>query len=166
MPRYSSNQIGTIGEWIAAVGISRAVEREFRRPLFRAAILGEKHPLADFLVDVLDDGGQAAGFFLVQVKSTFSSSPRTRRASLAIPESTNRALAHFPVPTYLLGVELGTRSIFLAGIAPKQEIRGGATIGRRYPLSDDDVLVGLYREVSAFWDNCRPLLPRSRFLND
>lgn len=116
--KSSTNSVGGFGENLAAVHLSRPVRANYQRPLFRPAHLGEKYPVVDFIVDVLDPSENSIGFFFVQVKSTSKAKAKSRTLALDIELEKFNKLAGIPVPTFLIGVDTQTEHAFLIA-APK-----------------------------------------------
>ena len=112
MIRLTSEQIGDLGELLAAVNLSRPVRGRYNRPLFRPIHLGAKYPTADFIVDVLAADAHPSGFFFVQVRSTDQSSSAGRLPVKVDRVRFNR-LARLPAPGYLVGVDLKAESCHL-----------------------------------------------------
>jgi hypothetical protein len=55
MVSMTSDQIGRLAELIAATALTRSVKGRYHRLLFRLTALGDKYPLVDYLVDVVDE---------------------------------------------------------------------------------------------------------------
>jgi len=148
--RISTDQIGDLGELLAAIALSRPVLGRYKRPLFRATHLGGKYPAADFLVDVLGPDNQCRGFFFIQVKSTRKRSGASRRR---LPITADRAkfeqFARLPAPTYLIGVDLTTEICYIvAALKPGGVV---SSITTKVSLSEEHFRIQLYREVRAHW---------------
>jgi hypothetical protein len=162
MARLSQDQIGDLGELLAAAALSRPVGGRFNRPLFRATALGGKYPTADFLVDLLAPNGSASGFFLAQIKATAAETDSRKRLPITIPIRKFNALVRLPVPTFLIGVDLRSERSYLVAAARKRQrpVSGAAKV---YCLSDDSVRIDLYKEVQSFWNAAKRIPRQTRF---
>jgi Domain of unknown function (DUF4365) len=163
----STNAIGDFGELLAATFLSRPVRGKYRRPLFKPTHLGEKYPVVDFIVDVLDPTENSIGFFFVQVKSTSAACALSRTLRLDVELEKYNKLAAIPVPTFLIGVDTQNESAFMIA-APKAVLRTFSSITKKHDLADDDVRVGLYKEVAEYWRKNRSHLikARTQFTNE
>lgn len=117
-------------------------------PLFRPAQLGEKWPVADFAVELLNQPGH---FFLVQVKATQKAvTPRGHRLPLDVKADRIRLLLGSPIPAYLVAVHEPSERAFLAAPRLVRRIRDVTTA---FPLNDLKVRLDLHEEVGNFWSN-------------
>lgn len=112
--------------------------------------MGDKYPGIDFMVDVLEVGGARRGFFFVQVKGTTRSTDAGKRLPIAIPLARYNHLATFPVPTYLVGVDVRSASSYIVA-AHRPRDSGVYSITRAYPLASDSTRIALHEEVASFW---------------
>lgn len=156
MPRtrkMSTDWIGERGELLTRVEFLRPVRKGFDRPLFRGNFLGEKYPVADLLVDLLDERERCMGFFYAQVKSTADAQAgRRKRLPVACPARKYNSLVALPVPTYLVGVDVVSERVYLLA-ANRPRRRDIASMVKLHDLSDDDVKRILYEDVLAYWKN-------------
>jgi hypothetical protein len=53
MAKMTNDHLGRLAEKMTEVELLLPVAKPFDRPLFRPVALGDKHPTADFLVEVL-----------------------------------------------------------------------------------------------------------------
>ena len=117
--QLTTDQIGDLGELLAAIALSRPVLGRYKRPLFKPTHLGGKYPAADFLVDVLTSDHHFAGFFFVQVKSTRKAGgPRRSRLPVTVGREKLNPLARLPAPAYLIGVDLTTERSYIVSASP------------------------------------------------
>ena len=145
----TTDQIGEVGELLAALALSRPVLGRYGRALFRPTHLGGKYPVADFLVDALSPSGDSVGVFFVQVKSTTKPGSSRRLPAKATAVALDR-LGRLPIPAYVVGVDLVAAEAYIAaGFGPSPARPHGIT--RRFPLSSDAVRIELYREVTSHW---------------
>ena len=164
MAQLSQDQIGDLGELLAAAALSRPVGGRFNRPLFRATSLGGKYPTVDFLVDLLAPDGTAAGFFLAQIKATYAEARTRKKLPVSVPARKFNHLVQFPVPTYLIGVDLRSETSYLAA-AHRKRRRRVSSIAKVYSLSNDSVRIDLYKEVRFFWNAAKRIPQQTRFGN-
>lgn len=110
--------------------------------------LGEKNPTIDFYVEL---SGESPGraYFLAQVKSTRRGYTAGGRLKLPVGRDNLRALAAYPAPTYLVGVDEAAERAYLLSAS-------GASGGGWNSMCTDHeltprVLARLWDEVNAFW---------------
>jgi hypothetical protein len=157
----STNAIGEFGEGLVRTSFSRPVRSIYRRPLFRVAGLGDKFPIADFLVEVLDGNEDSLGFFFVQAKSTSTSKPTSKRLKLKIDLVKFNKLAATPAPTFLVGVDIMAEKVFLIA-APKPKKKKIYSITKSFDLIDDSVRINLYNEVVGYWRKTKAKLNKRK----
>jgi hypothetical protein len=165
--KASTNAIGDFGETLAQAHFSRPVRGAYRRPLFRASHLGEKYPVVDFIVDILDANEDSLGFFFVQVKATKSAKSKAKTLALQIEKTKYNKLAQIPAPTFLVGVDIVAEEVYLV-CAPKPAKRAFSSICKKHDLKDDGVRVALYKEVRDYWKKHSPALNqiKTQFKNE
>lgn len=165
--KASTNAVGDFGEILAQAHFSRPVRGKYQRPLFRASHLGEKYPVVDFIVDILDRDESSLGFFFVQVKATNAAKPKAKTLSLQIELPKYNRLARIPAPTFLVGVDINAEKVYLVG-ACKPEKKSFSSICKKFDLKDDDVRVALYKEVKEYWKKHSPRLNqiKTKFKNE
>jgi len=151
MVQLTTDQIGDLGELIAAAALSRPVLGKYKRPLFKATHLGGKYKAVDFVVDVLGPNANSLGIFFVQVKSTFAHVKHARsRLPVKVDLQKHNCMVRLPIPTYLIGVELRTeRAYIVSAFAPRQTQISSIT--RDYPLDCDQTRIKLYAELKSHW---------------
>lgn len=153
----STNAIGDFGEILAQAHFSRPVRGAYQRPLFRASHLGEKYPVVDFIVDILDPNENSLGFFFVQVKATNAAKPKAKNLPLQIELTKYNRLAQIPAPTFIVGVDIDAEEVYLV-CAPKPAKKSISSICKKYDLKDDGIRVALYKEVKDYWKKHSPAL--------
>jgi hypothetical protein len=156
------DQIGRVGELVVELTFNRLVGASYNRCLFRPNFLGEKYPTVDFFVDVLDDQGDAAGFFFAQVRSTMQAATSGSRLSINVDVAAYNRLVALPIPTYLIGVD-GVREAAYVVAAFKRRTTGVSGITTAFNLTHDAVKVSLYEEVCRFWRQSAKLEFQSEF---
>ena len=107
----STNIIGDIGEMEVST-------RLMETGLFIVFLLGGKVPAFDLLIEIVPDANaqESPYQFLIQVKSTDEANPytkRTHRIKTPVPGKRLKALVNRPLPTYVAGVDLNTRDIYI-----------------------------------------------------
>ena len=158
--RPDTDLLGQRGEAIFTAQITKF---HGQQPLFRPAFLGEKWPSADYLVE-LTGGSNPRGFFLVQVKTTKRKLPiGATRLRVAVDLEKLRALAAYPVPTYVVGVHEQTVQLFvISANAPR--LRAVSSISSAYPLNARN-RQALWKEVRDFWRGKPVTRGLSKFLD-
>lgn len=163
MAKLSKDQIGDLGELLAAADLSRPVAGRFGRPLFRATSLGGKYPTVDFLVDLLADDDSTVGFFLAQVKATnLVAAPSRKRLPVTMPKGKLNELARLPVPAYLIGVDIRSETSYLVAVQ-RMRREPVSSITKAYNMAVDSVKIGLYEEVLSFWNAVKNVSFPTRF---
>ena len=159
------DQVGRLGEKLVEAALSRSVRGRFNRPLFRVVHLGEKYPIADLLVSVLNSKDFPTCFFLVQIRST-DKGPLAHEDPLGvrIPEKKLRQLAKLPMPTYLVAVDIRREQSFIVS-AWRGKKGGIKKVLRRFDLSKESIRIELYNEVMEFWKKAALAKRKSRFTN-
>lgn len=155
--KASTNAVGDFGEILAQAHFSRPVRGKYRRPLFRASHLGEKYPVVDFIVDILDPNEDSLGFFFVQVKATNAAKPKAKTLAVKIELPKYNRLAQIPAPTFLVGVDVDAEQVYLV-CAARTEKKAFSSICKKFDLKDDNVRVALYNEVKEYWKKHSPRL--------
>ena len=144
----SSNEVGARGEWICLLKLTSFHEDA---QLFRPVFLGDKWPSADVLAEVVEPTpGGRRGFFLAQVKTSREGyQPNGRLKISGTAREKVAALAAYPVPTYILGVDEPHARVYI--VAVQGNFAGMSSISHEYELTRER-LVALRDEVHAFWD--------------
>lgn len=153
-----SDGVGARGEGICQLKLTRFVGDA---PLFQAAFLGDKFPRADVLVEVVapTPRGRRAYFF-AQVKTSRRGYTDNGRLKIGAAREDLAALAMYPGPRYLLGVdEPGERAYI---VAVQGDHGGASSLSTAHELTPE-TLVSLRDEVQAFWDSLSLTAWRSRF---
>lgn len=162
---FPADLIGNLGEWIAAVVFTHPVDDGYGRPLFRPVFLGEKYPTADLLVDILDERGQAIGFFFVQVRARMESSGPLGRLPIKLGLERYERLHRLPIPAYVVGVEIEQERAYIVA-AFKRRSTGISSITTAFSLRNDAVRIRLYEEVREFWQRRKKPKIRTGFNDD
>ena len=118
-------------------------------PIFAAQFLGEKSPLVDFLV-VLLDAGAVKPFFFVQVKTTRAGyTIKERRLRVKVKQEHVAGLALYPAPTYIVGIDDKTEEGFVIS-ANGVNLTSLSSITTAYPLDEANRQM-LWDEVRTYW---------------
>lgn len=144
------DQIGHIAEAAADADLSYPVSSPRERVIFKPTYLGDKYPVVDFLVDILAPDSRPIGYFFAQVKGTTRTLSAARLPITVSADGFNRLVA-VPAPTYLIGVDVRSRSTYLVA-AHTRRGRAVSSITRGFPLGHDAVKLALYEEVAEFWE--------------
>jgi hypothetical protein len=148
---FVSNVTGQRGELNVAESLMRDLNG---RPRFSVKFLGEKSPLFDYVVNLLDDKETEIGaYFMVQVKATKKADPEksipARFSAEEVEQSVNRK-----IPVYLMAVDQTggrNREIFFLAIDAQRK-KGVSSVARVHDLDCDVTLQMLYDEVVAYHD--------------
>ena len=100
----TQNAIGDRGESIFTTRITQY-------NLFKVYFLGEKAPIVDFLLEILDE--QHPYYFMVQVKSTELGYNKDGKLKAVVPNDKYVKLVERLVPTYVAGVDVSTETVYL-----------------------------------------------------
>ena len=98
------NAIGDRGETIFNTRITEG-------NMFKVYFLGEKAPIVDFLLEILDE--DKPYYFMVQVKSTEQGLDRKGFLKAKVPQDKLKKLVRRLVPTYVSGVDIKTETVYL-----------------------------------------------------
>lgn len=116
------NVVGDVGEMEVSV-------RLMESGLFIVFLLGGKVPAFDLLAEILPNKKEKPYQFLIQVKSTDESSPytvREHRLITPVPKAKLNELIDRPLPTYVAGVDLSTKDIYLVPAFDRKAGYGGS----------------------------------------
>lgn len=103
----SSNIIGDIGENTVALRLSKF-------GIFKVYFLGEKAPIEDFLLEILDENHPY--HCLIQVKAVGRGEKYNKSGNMntPVPTSKLKKLIERPLPTYVAGADIEDEVIFIA----------------------------------------------------
>jgi len=142
-----SDAIGRRGEAILFVLMTEFHSR--KGPIFRPHFLGEKWPVADYLVE-LERAGSQIPYFFVQVKTTREGyTKRHHRLKVRVCAKRVAALAAYPAPTYIVGVDEVKEVGYI--VSANGERRGHmSSLSTCFPINRPNRR-SLWNEVRAFW---------------
>jgi hypothetical protein len=151
----SNDRIGNHGEFVFQALISRRCRSRF---YFHPIHLGEKHPITDMVVELLDTTGIHAMFY-VQVKSTslgYTGIAPDEMLRIEVSSTDIERLKKYPVPTYVAGIDIVNGRGFLGGIV--ESTYGGINgLPTRHPINCKNI-GRLWEEVNAYWNgDSRPI---------
>lgn len=138
------NALGERGELIVHV---RLAAFHGAAPLFRSARLGDKWPVADFAVELIDRPGC---FALVQAKSTRAGADARGRLPVTVGHGALAALTSAPVPTYIVGVDEPNEEAYIVAAHGPVEA-GVSSVPTLHPLSDPGTRRSLRDDLMRFW---------------
>jgi hypothetical protein len=140
--QIDTNAIGDRGELIFQLSVTAF---HGKQPLFRPRDLGQKWPIADFVIEL---EGKPGFFFLVQVKTTRKPITPKKRLPVKLAKNLVGLLIASPIPAYLMAVHEPSRETFV--VAPRR-LKNITNIATTFPLNDPMVRLNLHREVDSFW---------------
>src|SRR5215831_13945251 len=120
-----TNSIGIRGEALVTLALTDPVAGKI---IFRPAFLGDKWPLADLIVELIDSPIPGA-FFMVQSKATTLgyTKQQPQRVRVAIPKRKVVGFSAFKVPTYVVGVNSNDKRAYLVStLGPK--LKGASSL--------------------------------------
>ena len=136
-----NNEQGVLGETIFNIAVSRGY-------LFRPRALGEKWPVSDFYVELVDFSQHY--HFFVQVKSTTRGLDREGNLTITADKEKVNRLSQYHAPTYIAGVDILTEEVFLMTINAPLE-NNLTKMPTTFKLADSNLEV-LFDEVKDFWN--------------
>jgi hypothetical protein len=136
------NAIGDKGENIFNLEISTDYT-------FRPRHLGEKWPSSDFYVELI--GPKENFYFIVQVKSTSQGLDGGNNLKIQASAAKLRKLSNYYCPTYLAGVDVNTREVYLVPIN-KSKRKNLTKLSTTFHLNKQNRKL-LYKDVKNFWSN-------------
>ena len=117
--------------------------------LFSPAHLGDKWPMADFVVE-LRNARPITPFFFVQVKATrLGYTRRANRLKVQVAQTSVLGLVSYPAPTYLVGIDDIDEKGYLVSVN-SVNLTSLSSLSTAFPI---DALnrQQLWNEVQAYW---------------
>lgn len=142
------DSIGQRGESIFYVIITRLYERSF--PLFQPQFLGDKWPVADFIVELTNYSGKIIPYFFVQVKTTRKGyTQKENRLKIKISKDNTNKLSSYPAPTYIVGIDEIQETGYIISASGEHQT-DLTSLSTQFPLNKEiqDIL---WQEVVNFW---------------
>jgi len=156
-----TNELGQRGENLFYVLITKPYGRE--KPIFRPQFLGDKWPVVDFIVELIDTGS-IVPYFFVQVKTTHSGyTKRGNRLKASIDGEDMRRLALYPAPTYIVGIDEIKEEGYIIS-ANGEWLKGMSSLPTAFPLNKT-IQELLWKEVKDYWKKVR-IRPRVSYFID
>jgi hypothetical protein len=156
-----TNELGQRGEALFYVLITKSYGRA--RPIFRPQFLGDKWPLVDFIVELVD-AGKITPYFFVQVKTTRDGyTQRNNRLKVKVNGEDMRRLASYPAPTYIIGIDEIMEVGYIVS-ANGEWMNSIPNMSIDFPINkiNQDQL---WDEVNSFWAKSKMLNRSSRFID-
>ncbi len=147
-----NNEQGVLGETIFNVAISRGY-------LFRPKALGEKWPVSDFYVELINFAKHY--HFFVQVKSSARGLDADGNLPISVDKHKVERLSQYHAPTYVAGVDVVNERVFMAGVN-KPPYNSISKLPTTFELVDENLAV-LFNEVKSFWDSLGMEVHKSTF---
>lgn len=142
-----SNELGQRGESLFSTMITRFYGRD--KPRFRPYFLGDKWPLVDFVVELLD-AGEITPYFFAQVKTTRGGyTVRDGRLRVSVRQADMRKLALYPAPTYVVGIDDIREEGYIVS-ANGEWLRRLPSFPTEFPINEANQDI-LWEEVRGFW---------------
>lgn len=104
MAKKNNNHIGLRGE---SIFMTRITEFD----LIEGFFLGDKAPIVDFYMDIID--GDESYQFLIQVKSTTLGYDGNGNLRVSVPEKKYKKLQKKKLPTYVAGVDVNNEVVYI-----------------------------------------------------
>lgn len=107
MPIITTNVVGGAGENLTALRLEKD-------GFFKVYFLGEKAPIEDFLLEILDE--EHPYHCLLQVKSTGMENRYCKNGNIIthVPKDKLLKLIRRPLPTYVVGADIEDEVVFIA----------------------------------------------------
>lgn len=154
----SSNQIGTSGENLVVAMLSYY-------PFFHVYFLDGKAPVEDIFVELSDK--ETPYPFLVQVKSTTHGVDSQGALHASLTDAKKNELIKRPLPTYLVGVDLDTRDMYICSVFQRKQSFSKIRSRRVVNISDSDGIIRemslLKNDVVSFWKKTNVCRKKKQF---
>lgn len=161
MPLSKKDHLGRRGESIAFVRLTE-VCRDSDLPYFVPHFLGDKCPLFDALVELVDADG-ATPFFFAQVKATREGYNNKGRLKVGVPKEDVIGLSRYPAPTYVIGIDERQEKAFVVAVlsSMNQQL---SSLNTGHELNCTTLQL-LWDEVRSYWGGKDMVRKQSRFTN-
>lgn len=148
MPNLS-NIIGDHGESIFNTRVSKG-------DMFKVYFLGEKAPIVDFLLEILDPA--TPYYFMVQVKSTtLGYDATTGNLKAPVPVGKLQKLIARKIPTYVAGVDVNDEKVYICPAFDPAITYSSIPIAHELslqnPILTQQTLDLLKQDVIRFWSD-------------
>ena len=150
MPVPTSNVIGGAGENLTALRLEKD-------GYFKVYFLGEKAPIEDFLLEILDE--EHPYQCILQVKSTSMTSRYLQNGSIStpVPKDKLKKLVHRPLPTYVVGADVEDEVVYIAPAFKENDEY--PSIPTRFKLDNNNIalrktnLEKLRNDIIRYWED-------------
>lgn len=147
--KWMKDALGQRGEAIFTVLITKFDSDS--GPIFKPQFLGDKWPNVDFIVELAGVTGSVIPYFFVQVKTTRQGrTQKDRRLKVSISKRQVAALAAYPAPTYIVGIDEVREEAFIVS-ANTQNLGALSSLSTQWPI-DRQSREALWHEVHDFWN--------------
>jgi hypothetical protein len=158
----AADDVGERGQWLFCLLMTQICPGR-KEPYFRPALLGDKYPTFDSLVELV--GSEAPYFFLVQVKATrqgYRQGKGTKHLRVNVDRADVQRMVASPIPAYVVGIDIPQGVGYLLSMnAPRKAGLGG--LPARH-LLDRGNLLRLWQEVRDFWAGRKKVTAPSHFV--
>ncbi|NEP12601.1 MAG: DUF4365 domain-containing protein [Symploca sp. SIO2C1] len=118
-------------------------------PIFKPQFLGDKWQYVDFIVELVGSRS-IVPYFFVQVKTTRTGyTKKLNRLKVKVPQGQINALALYPAPTYIIGIDEIEEKGYVAS-ANGEHLTSLSSLSTNFPINTPNREV-LWKEVNDFW---------------
>ncbi|MCR4828247.1 MAG: DUF4365 domain-containing protein [Bacteroidales bacterium] len=153
-----NNAIGDRGE---SIFHSRITEHY----LFNVYFLGEKAPIVDFLLEIIDS--KKSYFFMVQVKSTEKGYDSSGNLKVKVSKRKYGELLKRPMPTYVAGVDNNSETVYLcSAFGDKKSLNSMPikhVLKQSKKATSKKTLELLKQDVITYWENSKTKSYKKKF---
>ena len=151
------DDIGDRGESLLVLLMTELCGRS--KPFFRPRFLGAKHPIFDFIVELVD---QPEYFFFLQVKTTTQglTKKKPRRLRVKVSQAHVDRMVAAPAPAYVVGIDVNSKIGYLLSVNEKRDHVSSLITEFRLDCTNLGVLAS---EVHTFWSSKNMILSGSKF---
>jgi len=149
MPVITTNVVGGAGENLTALRLEKD-------GYFKVYFLGEKAPIEDFLIEILDEAHPY--HCLLQVKSTGMDERYLKNGNIMtpVPKEKLQKLVHRPLPTYVVGADVEDEVVFIAPATNENKEYPSIPTGFRLDNKDKAIRIAnlekLRDDIIRYWE--------------
>jgi hypothetical protein len=161
MPLSKKDHLGRRGEFIAVLRLTQVCQAN-DLPYFVPHFLGDKCPLFDALVELVD-AGDTTLFFFAQVKATRKGRNKKGRLKVEVKKSDVIGMVRYPAPTYVIGIDEPQEKAYIVAVygAMNKKI---SSLSTAHELNST-TLKHLWDEVREYWKAKDMAQKTSQFVN-
>ena len=141
------DHLGKRGESIAFVRLTEVCQTN-DLPFFLPFFLGEKTPLFDALVQLVE-AGDVTPIFFAQVKSTREGYNESGRLKVHVRKEDVEAMVKYPAPTYVIGIDEREEKAFIVSVFGTMD-KTISSLSTAHPLNCTTLQI-LWDEVKDYW---------------